>query len=58
MFLRVNGTLCKCRISLYFVFADKKTPSPVRCHRKVMMAKLGMGQNELYIRMVNKVRVS
>lgn len=25
MFLRVNGTLCKCRISLYFVFADKNS---------------------------------
>ena len=58
MFVRVNGTLCKCRISLYFVFADKKNPSPVLCHRKMMMAKPGIEQNELYIRMVNKVRVS
>lgn len=56
MLLLVNGTLCKCRISLYFVFADKKLHPPVRCHRKVMMAKPGMEQN--YIRMVNKVRVS
>lgn len=58
MLLQVNGTLCKCRISLYFVFADKKLHPRFVATDKVMMAKPGMEQNELYIRMVNKVRVS
>lgn len=56
MFLRVNGTLCKCRISLYFVFADKKLHPRFVATERCWWQKPGMEQN--YIRMVNKVRVS
>lgn len=58
MLLLVNGTLCKCRISLYFVFADKKLHPRFVATERCWWQKPGMEQNELYIRMVNKVRVS
>lgn len=56
MFLRVNGTLCKCRISLYFVFADMTLHPWFFATERCWWQKPRMEQN--YIRMVNKVRVS